>query len=153
MCFTCRRYTVFFPSAADKAQRLGPESWINVNNSNKDKHNVQAVQKSVAVAINRPNEKKRQTRTTRKSPSQICVSPQQRNSKTTADRGQSPNKKKHNATKAEREKPPYFLSTKTAVPPNFKRLASTQNIEHTHKINLRMPPHRTSDTKLLTHSY
>ena len=31
----------FFPSAADKAQRLGPEGWINVNHSTKDKHNVQ----------------------------------------------------------------------------------------------------------------
>ena len=99
----------FFSSAADKVQRLGPESWTNINHSNKDKHNVQAVQKSVAVAKNKPNEKKRQTRTTRKSPSQICVSSQSRKQQNNSRPGPEPKQKKtqcHSATKAEREKPP-----------------------------------------------
>jgi hypothetical protein len=100
---------LFFSSAADKVQRLGPESWTNINHSNKDKHNVQAVQKSVAVAKNKPNEKKRQTRTTRKSPSQICVSSQSRKQQNNSRPGPEPKQKKtqcHSATKAEREKPP-----------------------------------------------
>ena len=95
---------LFFSSAADKVQRLGPESWTNINHSNKDKHNVQAVQKSVAVAKNKPNEKKRQTRTTRKSPSQICVSSQSRKQQNNSRPGPEPKQKKHSATVPQRQR-------------------------------------------------
>ena len=39
-------FTSFFPGSADKAQRLGPGSWINADYTNKDKLSVQTVQKS-----------------------------------------------------------------------------------------------------------
>ena len=75
----------FFPSAADKAQRLGPEGWINVNHSTKDKHNVQVKRGS-------GNKQTKQEKTTNTDDPQIpqpdlrCLKCE--NSKTTADRSQ-----------------------------------------------------------------
>ena len=54
------------------------------------------------------------------------------NSKTTADRGQSPNKKKHSATKAEREKPPLniLVSPPSLTPGPLPKLPSTWRVPY-----------------------
>jgi hypothetical protein len=67
----------FFPGSADDAQRLGPEIWVSSNNTNKDSLSVQTVQKTRQWQ-QRTQPRKDTHRTTCKSPSQICVSPQKK---------------------------------------------------------------------------
>jgi len=70
----------FFSSGtADVALRLGPKIGVNVSNELKSRNETQGFHDKIARA-NPKNKQEKQTKTTkrtRKSPSQICVSPQE----------------------------------------------------------------------------
>jgi hypothetical protein len=71
------------------------------------------------VAAKHTPQKTHQPRTTRKSPSQICVSPKKQNSKATAERGQSP-KTTHNHRHIGKEgNNPLYAIAKTCKETNY----------------------------------
>ena len=114
---------VFSRSAADIAQRLGPESWINcLKRQIMDlKNQVPSVQRKPTVAINSKNKKQHPARRSANPPARFAYHPTQtRPNKTTAARGQGPKQKHHQLPQiaSKGQQTPQCINQKHAIETN-----------------------------------
>ena len=104
-----RLFFVFSSGLVDVALRLGPEIGINRSNELKTRHKTQWFNQYYARQINTSPEQENGERrqTTRKSPSQICVSPRKATAKQQKKRGQglTQNQKHTRFARTQREFP------------------------------------------------